>query len=171
MRILLPADKDFPKLRVTGSGSACPAAGWLCQRTGEGYLCRHGACSMSPGEQVSIRVDGTLLPGATKPPQTEMSKTACAVLEWEVPPYKGIDIEQLGSSKETALTCVTTRILAAERAPLEGVTPWPSSTTLVQKIGNLECTPGGTCGFSFTFLNKGPATFRPDMFTDELPSG
>ncbi len=173
MRILLPADTDFPKLRVTRSGSACPAAGWLCQRTGEGYLCRHGACSMSPGEQVSIRVDGTLLPGATKPPQTEMSKTACAVLEWEVPPYKGIDIEQLGSSKETASTCVTTRILAAERAPLEGVMPLPKLYDLeFQKIGNPECTPGGTCGFSFTFLNKGPATFSgPIMFTDELPSG
>jgi uncharacterized repeat protein (TIGR01451 family) len=173
MRITLPPDTDFPKLRVTKSGTACPATGWSCERTDDGYRCRHSACSLAVDEQVAIRVDGTLLPGASEPPQTEMSKTACAVLEWEVPPYKGIDIEQLGPTKQTASTCFTTRILAAVSAPPEGVKPLPKLYDLeFQKIGNPECTPGGTCGFAFTFLNKGPATFWDQIvFTDELPSG
>ena len=81
MRIMLPPGTDFPKLRVTKSGGACPAAGWSCQNTGDGYMCRHSDCTLDVDDQIAIRVDGTLLPGMTEPPQVEMSKTACADFE------------------------------------------------------------------------------------------
>lgn len=118
LHIHLPENSHFPDFRVTRSPLGCPAEEWSCElpdgRAGSVLICRHPVCALEPGEQTAIRTDGTLLPGWNEPPREEMAKNACGIVNWEVPPYKVFDIEQIGGSRSVE-ACYTTRIFPGRR--------------------------------------------------------
>ncbi len=168
MRIIPPVGSDFRKFRVTKSTDECPAKGWSCDRSGHEFMCRHPSCSLSPGEETTLRIDGTLLPGTTSPPRVEMNKTACGVVEWSVPAYKVFDIG-LPDSTSTAIACHTTRVFAGRRKGQE-------ETTLldlgIQKTGPKQCPPDGVCLFKLVVANRGTQAYEgPLTILDDRVEG
>ncbi len=115
IRIELPPKSDFPTARVTASSPACSASGWSCTKTGSGYDCRAARCRVSPGERISIRLDGHVAPELKTPPPVRETRTACGVLEWHVGDSSG-GIEQQGTGLRTARSCATTVILPRREA-------------------------------------------------------
>ena len=110
MNITLPTGSAFPKAVVSGGGAGCSAAKWTCRKTGVGFHCANPACTLRLGDEVSVRMEGHIVPNPTKPRLVEETRTACSVLEWKLPTAdKGIEQSPTDSASKQA--CVTTHLL------------------------------------------------------------
>ena len=177
MSISVPPRSDFPSAEISGGGDSCGADGWSCTKTSQGFDCTNLTCTMQPGGEVRVRMDGKLVPHMKVPPRVEQERTACGVLKWRVPKSKGIDIEQLGD-KRTTRACHTTRILPVKEPEPEAVKPEPPepkkqmADLALAKSGPAECMAGGVCLYKLTVTNRGPGIYEaPLTIVDERPQG
>lgn len=109
-----PPGSAFSAIDIKSTAPYCPASAWTCTRGGSGadapFLCRIDNCLMSEGDRVTARIEGSVAPGMTEPPDSTIEKTACGTIKW-TPRSRPGDIEQVvGTRQETA--CYTTAILA-----------------------------------------------------------
>jgi hypothetical protein len=81
-RITLPAGSAFPEARVNATGARhCPASGWSCTKSGDGFTCSIADCGLSPGDKVSVRIEGKVAPNMTERLTAPVNKTACGELD------------------------------------------------------------------------------------------
>ena len=112
-RITPPPGSAFPQARVTRAPALCPASGWSCSKSGgpDGpFTCNIANCTLRPGEQVTVRLEGNVAPDLKEPPPAPIDKTACGVLEYETGAFD-TGIEQL-ASKRTKQACATITVMA-----------------------------------------------------------
>ena len=124
MSINLPPGSDFPNARIVRAGKSCPASGWSCNKTGNGFDCVNKSCTVRPGEQIAVRMDGRVAPNLKVPPRVEQKKTACGVLKWRIPHSAADAIEQQ-SSIRTARSCFSTKILPRKPDAIRVSKPCP----------------------------------------------
>jgi hypothetical protein len=117
-RITPPPGSAFPQARVTKAPALCPASGWSCSKSGDSFTCRTTKCALAAGEQVTVRLEGSVAPDLKEPPPAPIDKTACGVLEYETGAFD-TGIEQL-TDKRTKQACATITVLARPPACAPG---------------------------------------------------
>jgi uncharacterized repeat protein (TIGR01451 family) len=161
-RITPPPGSAFPKAYITKSAPLCPASRWSCTRTDPepdgAFTCSIADCVLAPGEQVVVRIDGSVAPDLKEPPPTPLEKTACGVLEWETPTGGGIDIEQLGG-KHTKQACATIIVLARAPPCAAGYVKSPDGQCCLASnmTTSGECCPAGYRVAGDSCVRAGPS--------------
>jgi peptidoglycan hydrolase-like protein with peptidoglycan-binding domain len=154
MRITLPPGSSFPQSQITKAGKACAATAWACTKAGTEFgnaiTCNNPDCTLAPGEQVTLRVDGEVVPGMAEPPPEELERTACGVLEWREPEFASAGIEQ-NAGTLTKQACHTIRVLAKREQP--------PTDLAISKTAPAGCSAGGDCRFELSVSNVGGQPF------------
>ncbi|MCP4936026.1 MAG: hypothetical protein GY927_17940 [bacterium] len=161
-QIKLPPDSDFPTAKITKSGASCPASSWTCTRSRDGFDCQSNYCAMKPGEEVAVFLDGHHVPGMSQPPEKELIKTACGIVEWKVPKTDGgIETDYMGKSgKKRSQACFSTTIQARKKPTCTGGQYWNGEVCACPAGSDLV---GGQC-------RKTPPP-RPECFNGQVWNG
>ncbi|MFP1632704.1 peptidoglycan-binding protein [Zhengella sp. ZM62] len=110
----LPAGSQFPKPVISSTASGCLPSAWSCSTPqATGFTCRADDCFVQPGEQIAVRLEGSVAPDLKEPPETPLEKTACSTIEWIRKSSPGSIEQQPGPMRKRA--CFTTTILAKPR--------------------------------------------------------
>lgn len=160
-----PAGSSFPAPAVTQAPAACAVPGWSCRRAASAadsaLVCENRDCALSPGDRVSVRIDGSVAPDLREPPPADIDKEACAVAAWdeEAPPSTGIE-QNLPVARR--LEACHNVVVAGRAAPAE-------IDLALAKTTAGDCVPGGSCRFRLTVSNRSATPFRgPIALTDEF---
>ena len=170
MRITAPRGSAFAQPRITNAPSSCGASAWSCSQRASGgeFVCRIDECRLSPGDKVTVRIEGNVAADLTEPPETEQTREVCSSLEYQGASRPGIE-QVVGTEKKNA--CFATRILAKprpaecppgqERDSAGDCVPIAAPVDLVifkKTIG--DCSGQETCRFQITVESKGRRPFN-----------
>jgi peptidoglycan hydrolase-like protein with peptidoglycan-binding domain len=108
-----PPGSEFGGPVVTSSSDSCPPAQWQCDGPRGGnnrFTCRIDDCLVAADDRITVRLDGSVAPDLSEPPDRPLEKTACSTIEWQPRSQPG-DIEQVASAQRES-ACFTTTVLA-----------------------------------------------------------
>ncbi len=152
MTIKPPPGSSFQQARVTKSPASCPASGWSCTRSGAEFggvlTCRISNCTLAPGDQVTVRVDGNVAADLKEPLPVEQTREVCGELAFQPTSPPGSIEQKVGL--ETKKACVTTRILAR---------PPPKGDLQISSVPQGRCRIGTSCAVTNTITNAGGNRF------------
>lgn len=121
-----PPGSDFPEAEIVEAPATCAASAWSCSRTGgefgDKHLCSIEDCFAKPGDQIAVRLEGSVAPDLSEPPPVALKKTACSTLQWDRPSRPGAIEQQTAPPSKRA--CFTTTVLPRAKAAAEP-TPTP----------------------------------------------
>ncbi|MBC7284352.1 peptidoglycan-binding domain-containing protein [Hoeflea sp.] len=112
----LPVGSRFGKPVIGSTAAACPSSSWTCsgpQGASGNFACSANDCFVQPGEQIVVRLEGSVAPDLKTPPENPIEKIACSTFEWIRKSSAGSIEQQPGPARKEA--CFTTTILAKPR--------------------------------------------------------
>jgi len=141
-----PPGSDFPEAEIVDTPETCAPSEWTCSRTGgefgDKHVCGIDDCFAGPGDQIAVRLEGSVAPNLSEPPPVALNKTACSTFQWERSSRPGAIEQQPGLASKRA--CFTTTVLPSAR-PAEEAEPEPTPEPEPEAAPEIPVAPL-TCG-------------------------